>query len=121
MTDQLFTDADVVSVYTTEQAVEDGVLVPIGRGHIATRAVWEWLSAIELDRPPNDVVIDLLTWIRGEHALAILRGLTTYEIEATRVYEQNIGGGVYTTELLGRTLWLIPNGAGITILFPEDY
>jgi len=79
--------------------------------------------------------------IADRKALAMASALIrTHTKQATRVYEENIGGGIYklfasvdaqgTIQSLGAldtdsktvTLWLLPNeNGGITLLFPEDY
>jgi hypothetical protein len=118
----LWDDAVIVHTYTDEQAVEDGYLVGLGGGHRATRALWDYLEGLGLENPPDRVLIDLFAFIKSP-PLGILRALVTAnETEARKVYEENIGGGIWTTELLGRTVWLIPNEVGgLTAMFPEDY
>jgi hypothetical protein len=118
----LWDDAILVSSYTDEQAVEDGFLVELGGNDRATRALYEYLRGLEITTPPDRVVVDLLSFMR-DSALGILKGLVgTYGREARRIYEENVGGGIWTTELLGKTVWVIPNElGGMTAMFPEDY
>lgn len=119
----LFDGLEPISTYTAGQAVEDGFLVELGASNLATRAVYEWLTGLELEKPPDRVVVLLMTWCAGDKALAILAPLAQENAdEAARIYNENIGGGIYTTEILDRTLWLIPNEVGgTTVMFPEDY
>ena len=79
--------------------------------------------------------------IADRKALALAKGIiSTHAKQATRVYQENIGGGIYKlfavespdgrsiTDLTAdqgenkTVLWLLPNeNGGITLLFPEDY
>jgi hypothetical protein len=76
--------------------------------------------------------------IRDKKAAALAGGIiSTHSQQARRVYEGNIGGGIYclwavttsgvlselsATETFGDKLWLIPNeNGGVTLMFPEDY
>lgn len=80
--------------------------------------------------------------IADRKALALSKGLVgTHAKQATRVYDENIGGGIYNlfafetggfiSELSAsdrtdggpsRKLWLMPNeNGGVTLMFPEDY
>jgi len=80
--------------------------------------------------------------IADRKALALAKGIiSTHAKQATRVYEENIGGGIYKlfahehngtlAELKegvlepfagDSVLWLLPNeNGGITLMFPEDY
>jgi hypothetical protein len=169
-----FDEAEVVSIYTDGQAVEDGVLVAIGRKDRVSRAVWDWLAekAPKGAQPPSCWPVDLMGWFQAskisktdalkliaEHgkdgaqqkfdemiadrkALAMSSALIrTHATQATRVYEENTGGGIYKLWALehndvieklsaedpgafagASVLWLMPNdNGGITLMFPEDY
>lgn len=78
--------------------------------------------------------------IAERKALALAKGIiTTHAAQAKRVYDENIGGGVFKLHGLVDTagvlfklsaepsgvfcnLWLIPNeNDGTTLMFPEDY
>jgi len=156
-----FDGADVISTYTDGQAVEDGILVAIGHKDRVSRALWEYLvEHAPLDsRPPNRWPVDMLGWFQAgkmgkdearnklvadRKALALSKGLiSTHASQAKRVYEENIGGGIYKLfslesldgkriagllaeapqeEYKYSVLWLIPNeNGGTTAMFPEDY
>ncbi|HVA17029.1 MAG TPA: hypothetical protein VMV59_04870 [Candidatus Dormibacteraeota bacterium] len=62
-----FTDADVVSVYTDAQAVDDGLLVAINRADRVTRTVWSELTvrAPKDSQPPNCWPVDLMGWFQA--------------------------------------------------------
>ncbi len=147
ITEGPFADAPVISEYTDEQAVDDGVLVDIGGGHRVTRPLFEFVSANIGDTPPAGWPVALLGFVRGagvggsdHRALAALRGLAdTHATQATKVYEENIDGGILegfiqlgagevitgfdlSDSPTGDTkIWFIPNGTGITAMFPSDY
>ncbi len=138
MTEQggFWDDAVVVHTYTDGEAVEDGVLVAVSETDRVTRAAWEWLRERmgPAEQPPAEWVIDLGTWVAGSamvdagqradlRAASAARGVIgTNEAQARKVYEENIGGGIFTFEHSGMTFWLIPNElGGITMMFPEDY
>ena len=133
----------VIYSYTDEQAREDGVLVAVSRKDRVTQAFWAWLTeeVQTWDSPPVRWPIELFGFCRAktadDKALATVAGLLdTFRREATRIYEQNIGGGIWERYyepqarmlldkkpgLDHKTLWLIPNElGGVTLLFPEDY
>ncbi len=146
--EDLWADAALISVYTDEQAVDDGVLVALWGADRATRAVWEWLCGnLEGGQPPEAWPVALLAWCEAQtpagRALAALGGLIgTYEPQARATYEENRDGGIFrlhaslgdrgqvirlrtgadVPEESSRTIWLIPNEVGgMTVLFPEDY
>lgn len=141
---------EVISRYTDDQAVEDGFLVKLGRGNDrVTNAMFAFLAAAAPadTKPPNRWPVDLMGWFKAkdenQKALALAGGVvSTNSREAKRVYEQNIGGGIFkvyakvgldgklaelTTdpkdgEVNNKVLWLVPNElGGITLMFPEDY
>jgi hypothetical protein len=159
-TENPFENAHVVSVYTDAQAVDDGVLVAINPRDRVTRAVWDYLTRTTpmTAKPPNRWPVDLMTWFRApagdsrdSRALALAKGLIgTYQRQARKVYDENIGGGIFCLYALTKLdqlaelsetepndeahavnnfegnetskLWLIPNeNGGVTLLFPDDY
>ncbi len=143
--DNPFYDTAVVSTYTDEQAVDDGVLVDLGGGHRATRNLYDYLNAHLGDNPPSGWAVPItgkVSYFTDRAAAALVGLLDEYAARATAVYEENIGGGIFKVNLLlgdggviaGRNVdqnndpdgdfapvWLIPNGAGVTAMFPEDY
>ncbi len=137
-----------ISTYTASQAVEDGILVPVGKRDLVTRPCWEFMAEKLGDSPPNQWTVNLLGYVMAkdgnDRALAASGPLIdTYKKQATRVWEENIGGGVFTlwvevkqNRIVGvyqesertedqrqpmRKVWMIPNElGGITLMFPED-
>ena len=148
-------DDVVIHSYTDEQAVDDGVLVKVGPRDRVTRAVWDFFvqhAPLGL-MAPQHWPVDLGRWVgalgteqeRDTKAAALALGIMMiHAAAARRVYEQNIGGGIWKCRAVvrngvlarlevdaeharppgaeGTTLWLMPNElGGLTLLFPEDY
>ncbi len=110
----------IISTYTDAQAVDDGVLVAVAAKDRVTRTVWEYLcSRVPLD----NVAPDGIDAKRHDYALFTSgRMVGNNALEARRVYEQNIGGGIFTLIEHGRKFWIMPNElGGLTLMFPEDY
>jgi hypothetical protein len=138
---------DVIYSYGDDQAVEDGMLVAVSKIDRVTVAVWGWLQEnMPLHGPPpQNWTVPLLAWVQGDGApadlaLAAATGLISeHGSRARKVYDENIGGGVYQlwAEMTGTRLdalwdfeggrggtelWLIPNEVGgMTLMFPSDY
>lgn len=100
----------IIDIYTDEQAIEDGYLIPFPhhKGWCCTRAVWEEL-------PEED----------GEGKIRHLGALVLdASFEVQRVLKINpdewlISSGPYVEE---SGYWLARNGlGGFTIMKPEDY
>jgi hypothetical protein len=145
----------VISSYTSEQAVDDGVLVAVTTKDMVTRQVFDFLSryAAGAEQPPDCWPIELMTWVRAaamprevalkliaelgkdgaqahfkkrigdNRACSMAKGLIDVNLrQAQKVYDDNIGGGIWKHEALDRTFWLVPNElGGMTLMFPEDY
>lgn len=121
---QLFTDEDVISSYTDEQAIDDGMLVTIGKRDRCTHNLF---AALVRDlpkgaQPPDRWPVSLLEWFgagdgeKGDNmrALAALKGMIgTHGPNAHRIYEQNIDGGILT-------LWIDREGDGAIIGLREQ-
>ena len=129
---------------------------------------WLVEKAPKSSQPPNRWPVDLMGWfgatsikkadaqkliakhgkdaqsvleriVADRKAAALSRGIiTTNRQQATRVYNENLNGGIYKahalensgqiesltdiSSLVNTTLWLVPNeNGGITLMFPEDY
>jgi hypothetical protein len=129
---------------------------------------WLVEKAPKTSQPPNRWPVDMMGWfgatsikkaeaqkliakhgkdaqklferiIADRKAAVLSRGLiSTNRQQATRVYNENIGGGIYKahalenngqieslteiSSLVNTTLWFVPNeNGGITLMFPEDY
>ncbi len=151
----------VISQYTDKQACEDGEVVPVTPKDRVTRSLWAFLADHLDEKPPTGWPVGLMDWctIRKDdpepgmrRALAASKGLIDVNrIQAARIYEENIGGGIWqgfiqqgagdvitgfdvtdsTTSIdsegqscnVGdRRVWLMPNElGGLTLMFPGDY
>jgi hypothetical protein len=102
-------DPVIIYGYTLEEAIEDGVLVEVCKPHwprltggkplVASSAVYEEFSLVALMEIWNEFV----HW--SKH---ILPNLAKEE-------------QLFTTQMNSKTVWLLEDGAALTILFPEDY
>jgi hypothetical protein len=132
---------EVISTYGDEQSVEDGNIVAVGGNDRVTIACYAWIAASlpTEGSPPNGWPVELMGWCTGDKSLAAVKGLIgSHSSQARRVWDENIGGGVYKlfADMRGAVirglsgsettddveLWLIPNEVGgITLMFPSDY
>ena len=118
-----FKESDIVSVYTDEQAVEDGVLVrsegvlpcPFNR---VTRAVWD-----EFTQP-----------MKSKGSVIVMTNTTKLSRLGEAVNRKYKAGdlteGWVVLEFEGHNIWAMPNETtyskiapvpGWTIMFPDDY
>ena len=138
-----------ISTYTDDDAQENGLLVAINDKDRVSRAVWDWIVStmdMKKSKPPSCWPIDLFAYCRAktpdDRARAMCRGIIDVNRkQAERVYDENIDGGIFALwinheggyggrplavsdkEIVGgqMKLWFVPNGAGVTLMFPEDY
>ena len=101
-----FADAEVISSYTTQQAVEDGMLVPVGQvGECPvyfTRNCFERFD-LEDDKKRRAVV---------EVGLAALRKPDREDDGYRKLRAFNVND---------EKVWVILDGQGVTFMRPEDY
>jgi len=98
-----FEDFEVISRYTRQQAVEDGILVEILR----------W----------NGIPVMATSHIRDEFGLSELFGIWHEfrfwkENEEAKLPEEE---RLFHTEKNGKKVWVIEDGQAFTIMYPEDY
>jgi hypothetical protein len=94
----------ILFTYTLNQAIEDGVLYPMGWAKglplIATRAIVNDLDANEMQK----LFMDFLDWqVHVEPMLA----------EEDRMFVADASNN--------QKVWVIDDGAAITLLYPSDY
>jgi hypothetical protein len=148
---------ELISTYTDAEAVEDGNLIEINDKDRATRAVWDFaLNTVpeglwpprENAKPASEPDAEAVV---AQRVLDMCRHIVEdYGPEATRVYRENVGGGIWKGKLLvvgkkivalapwpasedwpeetgnvdlwHRSLWLLPNEiGGMTLMLTEDY
>jgi hypothetical protein len=105
----IFDDADVISAYPLERAIEDGVLVAIfknswqelsgGKPIVATAHLFHEVSLAGLMEIWNEFV----QWQK-----TIMPTLP--EVER-----------LFHTTMNGETVWVAEDGAAFTLMYPEDY
>lgn len=134
---------EVIYSYTDQDAVTDGVLVPVNAKDRVTRAVWDFISArVASNRPP-------LRWplsgsVKAMYPLdtdadwrtcALCVGLLEHYSEPARLLYDNDTLWHAKLEATATTLdsispgskealqvWILPNElGGLTLMFPEDY
>jgi hypothetical protein len=104
-----FDDADVISSYTLDQAIADGVLVEIfkdrwqqlsgGKPIVATAHLCEDISLAGL----LEIWIEFVDWHK--------------QIRPTVPEEQQ----QFSTTVNNKTVWVIEDDAAFTLMYPEDY
>ncbi len=93
-----WSEEDVISVYTRQDAIKDGIIFNTGR--IANRDV--------------DLTVDLIEKLdKREIAKAIVMAL-----EAVRTFRQP---DMKEININGKKVWVDDNGSVITLMLPEDY
>ena len=107
--DDIFKDAQVISTYTLQQAIDDGVLVEVFKNR------WPELSS---GKP-----IVATSHLFNEVSLAALLEIWNEFVDWNRNIKPTLPESeqMFVTEIDGKKIWLIEDGAAYTILFPEDY
>ena len=105
----IFDDADVISTYTLQQAIEDGVLVEIFKNR------WKTLSG---GKP-----IVATAHLFNEGSLAGLLEIWNEYVawrkhtEPTLPEEERL----FTSTMNDHKVWVLEDGEAFTLLYPEDY
>jgi hypothetical protein len=102
-------EANVISVYSLEQAITDGVLVEVFKNR------WQRLS----QGKPIVVTAHLIS----EVSLAALREIWNDYVQWRKdvmpfLPEED---QMFVTQMDGNDVWLIEDGDAFTMLYPEDY
>src|SRR5260370_41943058 len=115
-------DDCVISRYTREQAIEDGVLADITQqaretGIVLPTAITDHLHQVLVDIPETSVGQDY----RGRlHDVLWMTFLKLKSIQATR--DDDFPALIdVIIDARKQTLWAVVDGEGLTIMFPEDY
>jgi hypothetical protein len=105
----LFDNADVISRYTLDQAIEDGILVEIFKNR------WEKLSGgkpiVATSHLCNEVSVAGLIDIWNEFVHWRKHIMPTLP-EADRLFH---------TTMDGKKVWVIEDGVAFTLMYPDDY
>lgn len=106
MNDELFTEEDVIFKYTDEQAVADGVLVPVSFG------------AINL---VTDGIIDKFRY-QGLFELAMFNSFMTEAARLLSEQQKLKDDRFYSIAIEGKKYFVAMNGSsGFTLMLPEEY
>jgi hypothetical protein len=104
-----FEDAKVISTYTLQQAIEDGVLVEIFKNR------WKELSSgkpiVATDHIFNEISLAGLLEIWNEFVNWHKRFMPTLQ-EEDRLFQ---------TKMNEKKVWVMEDGAAFTLMYPEDY
>jgi len=107
--DDFFKDAPVISIYTLQQAIDDGVLVEVFKNR------WSELSAgkpiVATSHLFNEVSLAALLEIWNEFVH------WNKHIRETLPEEEQM----FATRMNGKKIWLIEDGQAFTMMYPEDY
>lgn len=112
---------DPISVYTDEQAIEDGCLVAVDEKRFPNCLFTQAVHATIMEKVGYLSRRDKIT-----QEQAYLQVAMPLMMDVVMVAEQNPGESLYTGDDLngnvtGKTLWFAMNGlGGITVMFPED-
>jgi hypothetical protein len=105
----LFDGAEVIYSYTIEQAINDGVLVPLVPHRWATLTGGKPLVATANFMAAHNVASAMEVW-------NLYVGWRTKVMPTLAPEDQ-----MFVTTMNGADVWLIEDGAAFTILFPSDY
>lgn len=105
MTDDFWDDAEIISAYTDEEAVEDGTLIPVLFG--------------EISRVTNTVISDFESndKVNAEKFFEFMK-TAKGQLESQRKEKDD---WFYSATIEGRKYFLVDNGSGFTLMKPEDY
>lgn len=111
--DDIFKDAQVISVYTLQQAIDDGVLVEVfknrwpelsgGKPIVATSHLFNEVSEAAPEAALIEVWNEFVHWNRN--------------IKPTLAESEQM----FVTEMDGKKIWLIEDRQAFTMMYPEDY
>jgi hypothetical protein len=107
--DDIFKDAKVISVYTLQQAIDDGILVEIFKN------VWPELSG---GKP-----IVATSHLFGEVSLTGLREIWNEFVDWRKNVMQTLPEEeqMFVTTMNSEKVWVIEDAQAYTLLYPDDY
>ena len=104
-----FDDADVISAYTLDQAIADGVLVEIFKDR------WQELSGGK----PIVATVHIFNEISLAGLLEIWNEFVQWR--KTVMPTLNEEDRLFHTKMNGRKVWVMEDDAAFTLMYPEDY
>ncbi len=105
MTDDFWDDAEVISVYTDEQAIDDGIIFPVSFGII--------------NRVTGTVLDEFA--VNGECDLAKFNLFMDKVLKEFDLLRQKKHDWFYSIKVDDRNYFIAENGKGFTLMKPEDY
>lgn len=107
--EDIFKDAEIISVYTLQQAIDDGVLVEVFKD------CWQQLSGGK----PIVATAHLFNHVSLAALLEIWNEFVHWKqhIMPTLPEEEQL----FVTTMNGLNIWLIEDGHAHTMMYPEDY
>lgn len=116
----IFDEAEIISEYTDNEAIEDGCILPLLGNHRITRNAYEELKSHYQDKGYSDYKNNEFILFFGNEVLVLsgfaIRNFNNGGILKT---DYNFKVGNYKHS---KVLWLIPNElGGVTLMKPEDY
>jgi hypothetical protein len=105
----IFDDAEVISTYPLQQAINDGVLVEIFKNR------WQELS--------NGKPIVATAYLFREVSLAGLMEIWNEYVQWQKLVRPTLPAEqqLFTTTMNSKTVWVIEDDAAFTLMYPEDY
>ena len=105
----IFDEMEIIDAYPLEQAIEDGILVEIFKDQ------WPHLS----NGKPIVATAHLYNEVTREQLAMVWDQFIYWRryIQDTLPEEEQL----FTTHVNNKTVWVIEDGAGVTMMYPEDY
>ncbi len=102
----LFDDADMISVYTREQAIADEILIPY---------------QFTYKRKKTDCCFSRGLWTKHCHCPSQLREICRKGMQLLELYDEEDDGNRKLRVISKSRIWVIEDREGITFLQPQDY
>lgn len=117
----MFDDFTIISSYTNEQAIEDGIKVKILDGENGIPDVFATTNCLETVTPGviTDEGLNLAALAPFLPAFKLYQDGTYHDDTADHPEECTGQFAVYSVN--GHTVWFMLDGDGMTLLLPEDY
>lgn len=114
----MFDNAQLISLYTREQAIEDGVLIPYQFAYPACAASDS--DAAGRQGEMIDCCFSLGLWEEYRYSQPRLQNLCRQGMRLLEQYDEEDGWG-RKLRVISSQMWVIEDEEGLTYLRPEDY
>ncbi len=102
-------EATIISEYSLEQAIEDGVLVEWSKDD------WQLLSSGK----PIVVTTHLFDYVSINDLHDLWNKFIDWKVNIKETLPEE--DQMFVTKIKGKNVWVIEDGQAITMLYPEDY